>query len=201
MERAHPRSRTCAAITGAVILAFLASGCSGTGSGTGAGTRAVKRPGPPSALRSGQTHPAKPPPGAARFIARADEVCGSLNKALAVGKNGAQADVGLRNAASERATAERLMKLKPPAALARDWGRMNEYRLELAQQLTRLNGDAQRGAKRDLNTLATAKLRLHARLFALAIRDGFKDCATVGLSLGTPASVGAAGPPAPSSAK
>lgn len=159
-----------------VGVALAAGGCGGSGGASRTATAA--------AAERAETAPSRgnvPPP---QFVARAEAICSRVNKALEKAPaNPAIVQVvrvGSHNAALERSAVAELGKLRPPASLARDWGRIVGYRRALAGELVKLARYAQTGDVRGLSAVAASKGRLHKELSQLATREGLNDCARVG---------------------
>jgi hypothetical protein len=126
-----------------------------------------------------------------RFIAKADAICHGVNLELASVKPKSKglkeiARLTPHNVAIEGIALIKLAKLDPPTSLAHDWQQMLGYRRTLADELSKLARSANQEDEAALKALAASKKRTHASLGTLATRDGFKDCAKVGLG-NTPA--------------
>jgi hypothetical protein len=169
-----------AAVT-CLTIAGCGGGASTAGTATSASTTSTTSVGTNSTPKSPGTSPAE-----SQFIAKADEICRGVNIELAAIKpksKGLQEVARLtpRNVALEEGALAKLAKLNPPSSLAHDWQQMLGYRRVLADELSKLVGSARQEDAAALKALTASKKRTHASLGELATRDGFKDCATVGL--------------------
>jgi hypothetical protein len=169
----------------ASVAMLAASGCGESSRVPHMSARKSSRPNakPAAPAAEGLKQPTK----ISRFIAGADGICRRLNTALArdkaTQKTNNDRTVTLRNAALERATLARLRELAPPSSLGADWKQMDAYRQTLADELLRLARGPRSGeTKEDRRALAATKLRVHRLLFELGHRDGFADCAEVGIA-------------------
>lgn len=181
-ERQLAGKRWVAALIAASMLA--AAGCGGSSAPKPTGTAANR-----AATNTAAAHRRVPgDPSASRVIAKADAICRRVNGELTAAPPGFAisqiARSAPRNAALEERAIAELNRIRPPAALARDWRQIIAYRQILAQELLKLVRYAKANDARAIQTLAASKKRVHQELSRLAARDGFKDCARLNAGRG-----------------
>lgn len=179
MERPGSRLRLragAASLAPLLAIALAAGGCGGSSKAQPQGSSPTNELAAPNA---------KSPRARSSLIPAADAICKQLNAKLASERSAPRDDGELargtrRHLALERATLLELTKLKVPASLAQDWKQVLGYRRALAEELTTLVRYAETHNDKGIGALKASKLRLHRRLYEIASRTGFKDCALVG---------------------
>ncbi len=170
---AHPASaigltrRRGGTLARAAAIATLALGLAAAGCGSGAHTQTGH-----DAVNEAQ--PA--------FIARANSICGRLNRQFKAEK---PAGIGIselvrvipHRAILEAQNVRELKGLAPPAQLAHDWQQIVDYRQTLALELTQLGQAARARNTHAIHVLVASKKRLHPKLRAVALQAGFAECA------------------------
>jgi hypothetical protein len=137
----------------------------GCGSGSGAGS-----------VNAAQRSP---------LIAQADSICKQLNTEFAAHKPASDglpeiARVSPDRAVLEQRTVRELAALTPPTSLAHDWQQIIGYRQTLAKELAELGRYAKTNDMVAVRRLEASKKVQHKKLFTVARRNGFTDCAQVG---------------------
>lgn len=163
-------------------VALVASGCGGSSSKTGSASTASAKAAPTTAIFP--TTPAVKlasgkPLSRARWIAEGDAICARANTKLAPISIRSTADFGRllpQIAIYTRAESAELSKLVPPRSMAHDWAQIvNDLRLysaygnAIARYALAKNDSAAR-------PLFAAAATLHEKMFAIALRDGFRHC-------------------------
>lgn len=162
-----------------LVLLAVALPIGGCGGGSSAGSAA-------QADAHGGTA-AKPSAGSgeARFIVKADAVCGRINKKIEAIKAKSASPGEVKRIIPLTLSIEQhglvaLEQLEPPASLARDWRRMLGYRQTLARELAQLLELARKNDGTSLKPLSASKKRVHNALAKAAAADGFRACAKIG---------------------
>jgi hypothetical protein len=179
MER--PGSRLWPRVGAASLALFLAIALAAAGCG-GSGKAQPQGSSPTNELTAPSSKSAR---ARSSLIPTADAICKKLNAKLASERTDPHNDGELargtrRHLALERAALLELAKLKPPSSLAQNWKQVVGYRRALAEELATLVGYAEAHNDKGIAALKASKLRLHRRLYEIASRAGFKDCALVG---------------------
>jgi hypothetical protein len=158
-------------LTALAITALAVTGC-------GASTKSSGTSGSITSSEAAEQTLTRP-----NLIAKADAVCHRVNMKRTSNKIGSQQEIA--HSATELASYERhalteLNKLVPPAFLANDWRQILANRQTIADDTLAVGRDVNSNNVTAAHTLLSEIEQVQRRMFAIARRDGFNDCAQTG---------------------
>jgi hypothetical protein len=119
----------------------------------------------------------------ADLIGRADAICGRINAQISAHPyrtRQAIARLASQQAAYEHAAIAELSALVPPVSVAADWKQIIADARTLADDTAKLAVYAKANNLKSGFALVSSDAPVHARMLALAKRNGFKECSRPG---------------------